>query len=128
MIQQFARSAALVLVCAAVTQAAIITTLTKQVNPGAQTGSYAGFVRNQTTNPAPAGPFAADTALNSGTLANTWVSYIFGVTATAGEKISGLDVNITTALGPNNGFHQAWTPNEEDPANPIATPSGTSII
>src|SRR5262245_53907151 len=128
MMQQLVRSVGLVLLCAAVSQAAIIGSVIKQVNPGNQNAPYNGFTRNQTTNPAPTGPFAADTAVKSAPIADTWVGYVLVVTATAGEKISGLDVSLTTTLAATNAFHQAWTPNEEDPANPIPTPSGTSII
>jgi hypothetical protein len=128
MLETFIRSIGLVLVVGVASHASIIGVVTKQVNPGDQTGFYAGFARNQSTNPAPSGPFAADTSLNSGSLANTWVSYLLGVKATNGEKISGMDVSITTTLAPTQGFHQAWTPNEEDPAHPTPTPSGISII
>src|SRR5262245_53525585 len=110
MLSDLLRSASVILFCATASQAAIIGVVEKLVNPGAQTGIYAGFSRNTTTNPA--GPFVIDTQLNSGTLADTWVSYALGVKATLGEDpISGLQVSISVPVSSTTGLHQRWNYN-----------------
>lgn len=96
---------------------AIVGVVEKRVNPGGTTAPYDGFA---------ASAFTTDTQLNSGSLAQSWVSYALGVQATAGEKISALDVSITTPMTSTTGFHQRWT-YDEDLETYIATPSSTNV-
>src|SRR5262245_53582644 len=123
MLRRFVYPVGLVLLFAAVSQAAIMPILIKEVNPGDQSGAYAGFNRNLTTNPA--GPFAVDTAYNSGTLASTWVSYSLALQATAGEKISAIAANISATVSPTAGYNQRWNFNA-DTGEFNATPESTS--
>jgi len=100
---------------AASTQAGLVSSVEKRVNPGATAAPYNGF---------PVSAYTTDTQLNSGGLASTWVSYALGVTPSAGSKVSSLDVTITTPLSASSGFHQRFTLNPDtdlfDPT-PVST-------
>jgi hypothetical protein len=99
MLQKLGYSVGLVLVSAVVAQAGVIGVVQKMVNPGSAAAPYNGFAN---------AAFAQDTDLNSGTLAQTWVSYVLGVQATAGEKISSFDIAITSPVTPTTGMLQRW--------------------
>jgi len=92
------------LAVAASTQAGLIASLEKRVNPGPNGAPYDAF---------PASAFTTDTQLNAGGLANTWVSYALGVIPSAGSKVSSLDITVTTPLSANSGFHQRFTFNPD---------------
>ena len=87
-------------VVASTTQAGLVATTEKRVNPGDASAPYNAFNTNAFGAP--------DAGYNAGGLATTWVSYALGLTPTAGTKISALEITITTPVGPNSGFSQRY--------------------
>lgn len=97
------------------TFAGILASVEKMVNPGSTAAPYDGFAANA---------FTTDLELNTGILADTWVSYALGVIPTAGTKITFLDVRIVEPLTSGSGFNQRYTFNDDTglfDATPIST-------
>lgn len=106
------------LVATATAHAGLFASVEKQVNGGSTAHPYLGFASPT---------WAIDTALNSGTLQQTWVSYALGLTPSNGERITSLTISITSPVDANHGMLQRWTLDVAEPSEPaVPTPNATT--
>ena len=119
MIRRIVLVVLLQLLAVSYSQANIIPSVERMVNPGSAAIPYDLF---------PTNAFATDLGMNSGAPQSSWVSYVFSLTPTDGEKITTLDISISMPLSSGRGFAQRWTLDADDPSAPaVPTPSNASV-